>query len=94
MQVVTHDGITAHLNAEEPRKVAWPIENPDFTVRVITIRVRVDAAKEGSSHATSDTVINTDMEVIDDIAASTGRHVSLHHHTAGGERERVYSQAQ
>ena len=41
---------------------------------VITTGVRVGAAKEGSSDAASDAVINADVLLIDDVAARIGRH--------------------
>ncbi len=79
MQVVAHNGITAHLDAEESGEVARPIENPGLTVRVITTGVGVGAAKKSSSNAASDAVINADALLVDDVAAGRGRHVRLHH---------------
>jgi hypothetical protein len=75
MQVVSHNGITADLDAEESGEVAQPIENPGLTVRVITTGVRVDATQESSSDAASDAVRNAHTLLVDDLAAGRGRHV-------------------
>ncbi len=79
MQMVAHNGVTTHINSEEPGEVAQPIENPGLTVRVITTGVRVGAAKEGSADAPSDAVINADERLLENVAVGRGRHVRLHH---------------
>ena len=88
MQMVAHNGVTAHINSEESGEVAKPIDNPRLTVRVITTGVGVGAAKEGSADAPSNAVIHTDALLVDDVAACRGRHVRLHHQ-AGAARTRV-----
>ena len=85
MQVIAHNRITAHWCAEQPGEGAQSIENPGFTVRVITTGVGVGAAQESSSDAASDAVINAHALLVDDVAAGTGRHVRLHHQ-AGAAR--------
>ena len=64
--VVAHYGIIANLNAEKPRKLAKPVENPSLPVAIIPPRVRVGAAKGRSSNAASDAVVNANTVFIDD----------------------------
>jgi hypothetical protein len=46
-------------------------------VVVVTPGIRVDSTEEGPTNASGDTVINTDLIVIDNIAAGIGRHQRL-----------------
>ena len=72
--MVAHYGIIANLNAEKPRKLAQPVENPGLPVAKIPPRVRVAAAEERSSNAASDAVVNANTVFIDDVAAGVGWH--------------------
>ena len=67
--MVAHYRIIANLNAEKPRKLAKPVENPSLPVAIIPPRVRVGTAEERSSNAASDAVVNADTVLIEDVAA-------------------------
>src|ERR1700723_3106528 len=72
--MVAHHGIIANLNAEKPRKLAKPVKHQRLPVAKIPPSVRVGTAKERSSNAASNAVVNANTVVIDDVAAGVGWH--------------------
>ncbi len=75
MEMSVHDGKGTDIDSEDGGKESQPVENPDFTVRIVSARNRVNAAEEGAADAAGVTVIDA-FFIITDIFASGQGHGS------------------